>query len=222
MIRVTSGTYNPVTGIVSLTTAIPHTVLPGGVFALSSVTGTDGTDTGIADVLRLNGSHVANSDTTGTTLTFTTALGMTILTITGGIVVPAHTGGGLVNTAVGVAGSLLANDGYGNTRLGGALVHGAMQTAPLVNAGTVTVLPNTGKVLIQNTSSIASASVVLPVPVANQYALGAELELNFQSPVGAVTWSGAPAVNPPTAIAVASASVNFIYSGTAWLRRIAI
>jgi hypothetical protein len=123
-------------------------------------------------------------------------------------------------SATGVGGSLLANDGYGNTRLGGALVHGAMQSAPLVNGGTVTVNPSTSFVLIQNSTSIAAATIVLPAPLAGQYAAGAELELNFQNPVTAVTWS--PSGIGPTTIAQAGASVLFIKSGTVWLRRIAI
>jgi parallel beta-helix repeat protein len=124
--------------------------------------------------------------------------------------------------AVGVAGSLLANDGMGNTRLGGALLHGAMQiVASLANAGTVTVSASTSMVLIRNSASIATATIVLSTPLPNQFTTGAELELNFQNPVGALSWSGASVSNPPTAIAAAGASVSFINSGTTWLRRIA-
>ena len=132
---------------------------------------------------------------------------------------------GVVDTTVGVGGSLFASDGHGNARLGGGLVHGAMQTAALVNAGTVTVNKNTSFVLIRNSASIASASVVLPAPDNLAFAAGAELELNFQNPVTALTVTaavGASVVNPPTAIATAGASVSFINSGTTWLRRIAI
>ena len=133
------------------------------------------------------------------------------------------TNDGTISAATGVNGSLLANDGFGNTRLGGALVHGAMQTwGTLANAGTVTVTPNTSMVLIRNSASIASAAIVLPAPTASAYVAGSELELNFQNPIGAVTWSGATVSNAPTTVATAGASVNFINSGTVWLRRIAI
>jgi hypothetical protein len=224
-IRVTAGTYNPSTGAVSLTTNIPHTLAVGGAFKLTAV---GGTFTSVStDLAKLNGARTAIAGTAGSTLNFTAPIALDILTITGGLIVfSGDIEAGVVNTAVGVSGSLLATDGYGNTRLGGALVHGAMQTvASLANAGTVTVAPNTSMVLIRNSASIATAAVVLPAPAAFQFSAGAELELNFQNPIGALSVtaaSGATVVNPPTAIAVAGASANFVNSGSIWLRRIAI
>ena len=106
----------------------------------------------------------ATVGTTGTTINFTCRYKSKDRGISTGIVTPSGVGGGLVNTAVGIGGSLLANDGLGNTRLGGALVHGAMQTATLAAGGTVTVNPNTSLVLVQNASSIATGAVVLPAP----------------------------------------------------------
>ena len=216
--------YDPATGIVTLTTNTAHGILLGGSFVLSGITGTDGNSG--RDVVRLNGSHVANSDTTGTTLTYTMVAGLTVIsTAAGATVVPSGGGGGVLKTSVGIGGSLLAGDGYGNTRFGGALVHGAMQTAALVNAGTITVNANTSFVLIQNSASIATASVVLPAPAAFQFSAGAELELNFQNPIGALTVTaavGASVVNPPTAVASAGMSANFINIGTIWTRRIAM
>ena len=209
--------YDPATGIVSLTTDRAHTIQPGGAFVIT-LTGTD--NNGGFDVFRMSGGYTAMTGTTGTTLIYTTARALSVLTITGGTVTPNGTGGGLIKTEVGLNGSLLANDGYGNTRLGGALVHGAMQTAALSNAGTVTVNPSTSFVLIQNSTSIAAATIVLPALLAGQYAAGAELELNFQNPVGTLSWSGASVVNPPTTIAAAGQSVQFIKSGTTWQRRV--
>jgi polygalacturonase len=130
---------------------------------------------------------------------------------------------GVVETTRGLNGSLLANDGYGNTRLGGGLTHGAMQTAALVNAGTVTVDANTSFVLVQNTTSIATASVVLPALVSSAYRAGMELEINFQNPVGALTVSaaaGASVVGAPTTVTTARSSMQFINTGTVWTRRI--
>jgi parallel beta-helix repeat protein len=213
--------YDPTTGIVTLTTAIAHGLVPGSSFTIAGLIGTD--SVAGADVQRLAGSHVANSDTTGTTLTYTVALSLTVTSVNAGATVaPAVGGSGALKTTVGVGGSLLANDGYGNTRLGGALVHGMMQTvASLANAGTVTVNPHTSMVLIRNSASIATATVVVPAALAFQFAAGAELELNFQNPIGALTWS--PVISgAPTTITQAGASVNFINSGTVWLRRIAI
>jgi hypothetical protein len=215
--------YDPATGIVSLTTDRAHTIQPGGAFVIT-LSGTD--NNGGFDVFRMSGGYTAMTGTTGTTLIYTTARALSVLTITGGTVTPNGTGGGLIKTEVGLNGSLLANDGYGNTRLGGALVHGAMQTwGTLANAGTVTVNANTSMVLIRNAASIATASVVLPAPASFQFSAGAELELNFQNPIGALTVtaaSGATVVNPPTAIPVAGASANFVNNGSIWLRRIAI
>jgi hypothetical protein len=76
-------------------------------------------------------------------------------------------------------------------------------------------------VLIRNSASIAAATIVMPAVAPSQYVNGAELELNFQNPIGALTWS--PVISgAPTTITQAGASVNFINSGTVWLRRIAI
>lgn len=75
---VASGTYTSGTGAVSLTTAAAHGLNPGDTFELSSMTGTGA----IAD---LDGEWVATEGTTGETLNFTAATGLT-LTITGGTV----------------------------------------------------------------------------------------------------------------------------------------
>ena len=193
--------YDPITGIVTLTTQPAHGIIPGGSFVVTIGSGTDGADG--SDVVRLNGSHVANGDTAGTTLTYTIALNLTVISVTGGTVTPGGSGGGVIKTSVGVAGSLLANDGYGNTRLGGALVHGALQAYPLTNGGTVTIQPNTSFVLIRNSTSIASGTVVLPNPGTGfAYPVPAiggnnELEINFQNPVTALTVLAGGALTVP-------------------------
>jgi hypothetical protein len=73
---ISSGTYNSTTGAVSLTTAGSHGLSPGSNFSLSGVTGTG--SFGVLDT-----TLVATSGTTGTTLNFTVASGLT-MTITGG------------------------------------------------------------------------------------------------------------------------------------------
>ncbi len=219
-VSVTGGSYTSGSGAVSLTTASAHGLSVGDTFVVSVLSDGD------PAITSLNGSHTATAGTTGSTLDFTDSTGLSItFAITAASIVPAGSAGAAVDSTVGVSGSLLANDGLGNTRLGGALVQGAMQTASLVNAGTITVNHNTGFVLIQNTTSIATASVVLPAPQAGQFANGAELELNFQNAVGALTVTaatGASVVNPPTAVSTAGASFNFINVGTVWTRRIAL
>ena len=217
-ITVSAGTYDSGTGAVAMTTRVPHGMLPGNIFTVSGSAGTG------ADIALLNGVHTADAGTTGSTLNFTDTTGLTIASITGATIVPAGTAGGVIDTTRGVSGSLLTNDGFGNTRLGGSLVF-APQVAALANAGTVTVNPHIGFVLIQNGSSIATGAVVLPAPRAGQLADGAELELNFQNPVGALSVTaavGAGIVNAPTAVAAAGNSVNFINVGTVWTRRIAM
>ena len=214
-VHIASGTNSG--GNVSLTTTIAHGVNVGDLFTVSAVLGTGG------DIQSANGKFIAAAGTGGTTLKYTISAVLDITSITGGNVNHMLLDGGVIDTTAGVNGSLLANDGFGNTRLGGALVHGAMQTvASLASAGTVTVNANTSFVLIRNSASIASATIVLPAPTASAYVAGSELELNFQNPVGALTWSGAAASGAPTAITQAGASVNFINSGSIWLRRIAI
>jgi len=73
---ISSGTYTAATGAVSLTTNAAHGLLPGDTFTLSGMTGT-------GSYAGLNGSWVATTGTTGSTLNFTAPTNLT-LTITGG------------------------------------------------------------------------------------------------------------------------------------------
>jgi len=77
---ISSGTYTTGTGTgaVALTTGTAHGLLPGDTFVLSAVTGT-------GSYANLDGIQTATAGTTGTTLNFTAATGLT-LTITGGTV----------------------------------------------------------------------------------------------------------------------------------------
>lgn len=86
---ISSGTYTSGSGAVSLTTAAPHGLSPGDTFLLSGMTGT-------GSYANLNGQQVATAGTTGSTLNFTAATGLT-LTITGGNVDGTST---LLNVAV--------------------------------------------------------------------------------------------------------------------------
>jgi len=73
---ISSGTYTTGTGAVSLTTAASHGLLPGDSFTIASAAGT-------GSFAALNGTFLATSGTTGTTLNFTIVSGLT-MTITGG------------------------------------------------------------------------------------------------------------------------------------------
>lgn len=70
--------YTSLTGVVSIATTAAHGLLPGDTFEISSVTGTG------ADLATLNGEHTAITGTTGSTLIFTVATGLTISSVTGG------------------------------------------------------------------------------------------------------------------------------------------
>jgi hypothetical protein len=98
-----------------------------------------------------------------------------------------------------------------------------MQLADVTSGGTVTVDPDTSFVLIQNTVSIAAATVVLPALSSISHRVGRELEINFQNPVTALTVTaaaGASVVGAPTTVTTARSSVQFINTGTVWTRRI--
>jgi len=77
-VAASSGTYNTTTGLVTLTTASPHGLLPGDTFTITGVTGT-------GSFASANGTFVAAAGTTGSTLTYTIATGLT-MTITAGTV----------------------------------------------------------------------------------------------------------------------------------------
>ena len=228
-LRVTSGTYNSGTGAVSLVTNLAHGVSVGEVFAIGAVTGTG------ADINKLNNVRaVATAGSAGTTLNYTAATGLDVTSIGGALINSSLTEGGVIDSTAGIGGSLFANDGFGNTRIGGALCHGSLTDVlnrpVLVNGGTVTIQPDTSFVLIRNATSIAAATVILPVasdgesyqsPAIN--VTGNELEINFQNPVTALTvqaGSGMTVSGAPTAIAVAGASINFVQFGSVWYRRI--
>lgn len=254
LVSAAGNSYDNGTGIVTLTTSAPHGITAGTSFVLLGVTGTSSNPPpAVSLVNNLNGTWLATSVTT-TTITFTTLAALGVATITGGQVsgstltftgptgldITAITAGilavgggaeelGSVNTSVGVGGSLLANDGYGNLRLGGALVHGALQASGSISSGgTVTIQPNTSFVLVQNAASIAAATVVLPVSTGEAYPVpavggGNELEINFANPVGALTVvaGGTLTVSgAPTAIAAAHTSISFLQAGNTWLRRV--
>ena len=72
--------YTSGTGATSLTTAAAHGLLPGDTFILTSVVGTG------TNVALLSGTWQATTGTTGSTLNFTAAPGMTVTTVTGGTV----------------------------------------------------------------------------------------------------------------------------------------
>lgn len=72
---ISSGTYNSGSGLVTLTTSSPHGLSPGNSVVISAATGT-------GTFVDIDGTWTLGSGTTGSTLTYTIATGLT-LTITG-------------------------------------------------------------------------------------------------------------------------------------------
>jgi len=82
-----SGTYSTSTGIVTLTVSKSGQVPYGGTAQVAfTVAGLTGSGTSLAS---LNGNWIANSDTAGTTLTYTAPAGLGSIAVTGGNVNPA-------------------------------------------------------------------------------------------------------------------------------------
>lgn len=72
--------YTSGTGVVIVTTVAPHGFNPGDTFNIAGVTGTG------ANISALNGVQTALTGTTGSTLVFAVAPGLTITTVTGGTI----------------------------------------------------------------------------------------------------------------------------------------
>jgi hypothetical protein len=199
----------------------------------------------LGDIQALDGNWIATGDgtgTSGTTINFNLLhqvagigqmpnTGLDIIAINGGAINASEMDSGIIDTSVGLpvavsnsgtlgvttGGSLLSVDGYANTRLSGALVHGAIKTATLANGGTVTVPQNTSFMLVNNSSSIATGSLVLPAPAASSFqTIGSQLDVRFQNPVGTLTVTaatGAAVAGPPTTVLSGGASFRFIQGG---------
>ena len=234
-VTLTGGTVG--TAIVTLATTTPHGLVVGSRFGLSLVLGKTlafGDHTNLGDIGKLTGAWIATGDnagTSGTTVNFNLTTtggvpytGLDILAIEAGAINASEMDSGLIDASVGLptgpggdqtpGGSLFAVDGYANLRLSGALVHGAIQTATLANAGTVTVPQNTSFMLVQNASSLASGTVVMPSPMASSYqTIGSELTLRFQNAVGSLTFTGAAVAGAPTTVLSAGAAFRFIQGG---------
>jgi hypothetical protein len=90
-LTVSSGTYDNVTGITTLTMSAAINFGPGDSFVLSALTGTGA-------FASLNGSRISVTPTAGTTVTFVAPAGLGATTITGGTLTPS--------SGVGVASAL--------------------------------------------------------------------------------------------------------------------
>jgi hypothetical protein len=86
---ISSGTYNTATGLVTLTMASPVNISPGTSVIVSGATGT-------GSFASINGTQTAGAGSTGSTVTYTVATGLT-MTITGGSL---NTGAGTVPVSV--------------------------------------------------------------------------------------------------------------------------
>jgi hypothetical protein len=181
---VTAGTYTSATGATSLTTGAAHGLLPGDTFAISAMVGT-------GSIASLNGTWVATTGTTGSTLNFTAATGLT-LTITSGAL-----GSVGVTMTTSAAHGLLPGDtfeigspvGTGFSQLAGE------QTATAGTTGTtLNFVAASGLSPITITSAAITTGGILPIQSIEEVSLSNNMTVVYNSTTGAATWNRNDAV----------------------------
>jgi hypothetical protein len=174
---INSGTYVAGTGLVTLTTNAAHGLLPGDTFTISGATGT-------GSFASINGTFVAGTGTTGSTLVYTIATGLT-LTITGGNL---GTVGVTLTTAA--AHGLLPGDTFeisGATGTGSFANINGEQTATAGTTGsTLNFVLASGATMTITGGTIASGGVlnVLVLSVS----IGDSMTVSYNSVTGLATW----------------------------------
>ena len=170
---VSSGTYNGTTGIVSLTTNAAHGLLPGDTFTLSGMTGTNAST-------YLDGSFVATAGTTGSTLNFAVATGLT-LTITGGNLLTVG-----ISMGTSAPHGLLPGDTFvlsAFTGTGFAQLAGEWTAAQGTTGSTLNIVASSALTSITFTAATVSTGGILPVKL---------IELQIGKSM-TVTWNGVTA-----------------------------
>ena len=175
---ISSGTYTTGTGAVSLTTNAAHGLLPGDTFTLSGMTGT-------GSFAALNGTFVATTGTTGSTLNFTVATGLT-MTITGGNL---GTVGVTLTTAA--AHGLLPGDTFEVTSATGtgsfAAINGE-QTATAGTTGSTLNFVTASGLTMTITGGTLSSGGVLPVQLL-EVQVGNSGNVVYDPSTGFATWN---------------------------------
>jgi len=175
---ISSGTYNNATGVVSLTTNAAHGLLPGDTFTLSGMTGTNA-------ATYLNGTFVAGTGTTGSTLNLTLGTGLT-LTITGGNL---GTVGVTLTTAA--AHGLNPGDTFeisGATGTGSFASINGEWTAVAGTTGTTLNFVLTSGLTMTITGGTISSGGILPVSVLD-VSVGNSMTVNYSSVTGFASWN---------------------------------
>jgi hypothetical protein len=179
---VSSGTYNPATGLVTLTMAGAHGLSVGDNFALSAVTGTGA-------FAQLDGTWAAAAGTTGSTLTFYGPTGL-VLTITGGT-----NGTGVISLPL-TAGGLNPGDTFELSALTGTGSYAAQNgehTASFGTTGTtLTYLVATGLTLTITGGTVATGGI-LPVQVLDVKSTNCQV-VNWDGTNATWNYNGAAAV----------------------------
>lgn len=175
---ISSGTYNATTGAVSLVTNAAHGLAVGQSFTLNGMTGTGA-------IAALDGTFIATTGTTGTTLNFTVAVGLT-LTITGG-----NLGQVGVTVVTSAAHGLLPGDPFVLSALTGT---GASQLdgeyiAQVGTTGTTLVFSATsGYTITSITGGTLATGGILPVDVLDVQSTNC-MTVSFNSATGFATWN---------------------------------
>ncbi len=171
------GTYTPLSGAVSLTTNAAHGLQPGDTFTLSSMAGT-------GSFAALNGTWVATTGTTSSTLNFTAPTGLT-LTITGGDL--GNVGVSLTTTS---AHGLLPGDTFvaALSGTGASLLNGDWTAAAGTSGSTLTFIAASGIAVTSITGGTVSNGTALPVKVLDVQ-VGNSMVVEYNSTSGFATWN---------------------------------
>lgn len=175
---ISSGTYSSVTGAVSLTTNASHGLGVGYTFTLSGMTGT-------GSVSALNGTFVTTAGTTGTTLNFTAAIGLT-LSITGG-----NLGNVGVSLTTSASHGLLPGDTFELSSLtgtGASQLDGEWTAQPGTSGTTLNFSATSGYTITSITGGTVSTGGILPVEVLDIQSSNC-MTVNYNSSTGFATWN---------------------------------
>ncbi len=178
---ISSGTYTPATGLVSLVIDANHGLLPGDTFSISGLTGT-------GTFAALNGTWVATTGSATTVLNFIGPLNMPAATITGGTLLNV----GVTMTTSGAHGLVPGDTFVISSPVGtGFSLIPASQTASVGTTGTtlnfVTAADiNGGSVTI--TSATIGNGTAIPVSVLDVN-IGNSMVVEYNATTGLATWN---------------------------------
>lgn len=176
---ISSGTYTAASGAVSLTTNAAHGLVAGDTFTLASMTGTNA-------ATYLNGTFVAGTGTTGSTLVFSVATGL-VITITGG---------NLLNIGISMGTSaphgLLPGDTFelsAFTGTGFSQLAGEWVAAVGTTGSTIRIVASSALTAITFTSATVATGGVLPNVRILEVQIGNCMTVNFNATTGVATWN---------------------------------